>query len=291
LLAIGTLGVNSFYYNAVQLTNVDGTTNLATTDQHLASQRPLIGQFGTSNQLSISKTTFGSVYWWSDVVNDFIRYSRAGLERLGLTYMFANKARIASEGKSVVTGYDFLMDEAIMTPNGGDSFVFSERFKTFQGYREYFDGLQATPEMIIGTPAKTYFFLNGLLYASSVNVEENKFFGVKYNPVVELITNEYPTVIKQWNSVRVFGPKPIYTQLEVGSAEGFYYKTEIKNSWWIKRKGEYNAAVRRSTVGGGDGMDGKVIESRILYSTFVFDANDFDKLNFIEIKSNTAVTQ
>ncbi len=291
LLAIGTLGVSSFYYNAVQLTNVDGTTNLATTDQHLASQRPLIGQFGTSNQLSISKTTFGNVYWWSDVVNDFIRYSRAGLERLGLTYMFANKARIDAQDKKVITGYDFLMDEAVMIPDGGNAFVFSERFKTFQGYREYFDGLQATPEMMIGTPTKTYFFLNGLLHASSVDAEENKFFGVKYNPVIEIITNEYPTVIKQWNSVRVFGPKPVYTQLKVGTAEGFYHQTEIKNSWWIKRKGEYDAAVRRSTVGGGDGMDGKVMESRILYSTFVFDANDFDKLNFIEIKSNTAVTQ
>lgn len=293
LLAIGEFGITSFYFGAVQLTNVDGTSNLATTDQHLSSQRPLIGQFGTTQQQSISKTTFGAVYWWSDVVQDFIRYSRAGLERLGLTYSFNNQLRSNITGVDVTTGYDFVMDEVILTPRRGNSFVFSERYKTFQGYRNYYDSLSGdSPEAIIGVSDKTYFFLNGQAYISDRFSNQNEFFGTTYNPTLTVVTNEYPSVIKQWNSIKIFGPKPLETTLKVGSAEGFYYQTYIQPNWWIKRKGEYDAAIRRvENQSPSSVMAGKIMESRILYSTFVFDALNFGKLNFIEIKSNIAVVQ
>lgn len=292
LLAVGEFGVTSFYFGAVQLTNVDGTSNLATTDQHLSSQRPLIGQFGTTQPQSITKTTFGAVYWWSDIVHDFIRYSRAGLERLGLTYSFNNTLRTRITTKDVATGYDFVMDEAILVPRMGDSFVFSERYKTFQGFRNYYDNSGRSPEAIIGMPDKTFFFINGDVYISDKSAKKNEFFGNVFDPYLTIVTNEYPSVIKQWNGIKVFGPKPLYTTLEVGSAEGFYLETAIKPNWWIQRKGEYDAAIRRViTQSDPSAMSGKIMESRILYSTFVFDANNFDKLNFIEIKSNIAVVQ
>lgn len=291
MLAVGSLGVSSFYYGAIQLTNVDGSTNLATTDQHLASQRPLLGQFGTSNPASITKTPLSTVYWWSDVVNDFIRYTNAGLERLGLTYSFNNKLRQDAYGKFVVTGYDQVSDEAILIPKNTRSFIFSERYKSFQGYRELYDTTAQTPERVLGMSIKTYFFLNGFVYVSKIDSEKNKFFNLTAVPQLTLVTNEFPSVVKQWNSIRVFGPRPVETNIEVGEAEGFYLKTGIQPSWWIQRKGEYNAAIRRSTVNGGDGTSGKVMESRILYSTFVFDVAAFEKLNFIEVKSNTAIVQ
>jgi len=291
MLAVGSLGISSFYYGAIQLTNVDGSSNLATTDQHLASQRPLLGQFGTSQPASITKTPLSTVYWWSDVVNDFIRYTNAGLERLGLTYSFNNKLRQKAAGKRVITGYDQVMDEAILIPDKDDSFVFSERFKSFQGYREYFNSSGQTPERVVGMSVKTYFFLNGFVYVSKVDSERNIFFDRVAQPKLTLVTNEFPSVVKQWNSIKVYGPKPEQTNLEVGSSEGYFLASIIKPSWWIKRKGEYDAAVRRAVSGDGDGLSGKVMESRILYSTFVFDATTFDKLNFIEVKSNTAIVQ
>jgi hypothetical protein len=291
MLSVGSLGISSFYYGAIQLTNVDGSSNLATTDQHLASQRPLLGQFGTSNPASITKTPLSTVYWWSDVVNDFIRYTNAGLERLGLTYSFNNKLRQDATGKFVVTAYDQVSDEAILIPKNTRSFIFSERYKSFQGYRELYDTTGQTPERVLGMSIKTYFFLNGFVYVSKIDSEKNKFFDVTAAPQLTLVTNEFPSAVKQWNSIRVFGPKPTTTNLEVGEAEGYFLKTEIQPSWWIQRKGEFNASVRRSTVNGGDGTSGKVMESRILYSTFVFDVAAFEKLNFIEVKSNTAIVQ
>jgi hypothetical protein len=291
MLAVGSLGISSFYYGAIQLTNVDGSSNLATTDQHLASQRPLLGQFGTSNAASITKTPLSTVYWWSDVVNDFIRYTNAGLERLGLTYSFNNKLRQDAYGKFVVTGYDQVSDEAILIPKNTRTFIFSERYKSFQGYRELYDTTGQTPERVLGMSIKTYFFLNGFVYVSKIDSEKNKFFDATAVPQLTLVTNEFPSVVKQWNSIKVFGPKPTSTNIEVGEAEGYFLKTEIQPSWWIQRKGEYNASVRRSTANGGDGTSGKVMESRILYSTFVFDVAAFEKLNFIEVKSNTAIVQ
>jgi hypothetical protein len=292
MLSIGSYGVSSFYYDSVQLTNVDGTTNIAVSDRYLASQRPLQGQFGSSQLRSVTKTPLAAVYWWSDVVNDFIRYSNAGLERLGLTYMFGNKLRTEVAGKKVATVYDYVTDEVILMPRGSDSFVFSERYKTFQGMREYNDVNTDTPERGISISQKMYHFINGSPWVTTVNTPKNDFFGVVKNPELTIITNEAPSAVKQWNQIKVFGPKPSFVNMISGDAEGFVRQSFISPSWWIQRKGEYNAAIRRDTISGfGDGMTGKVMESRILYSTFVFDASSFEKLNFIEVKSNMSVVQ
>ena len=290
MLAIGGLGVSSFYYTAVQLLNIDGSSNLATTDQHLASQRPLLGQFGTLQPASITKTPLSTVYWWSDVVNDFIRYTNAGLEKLGLTYSFANKLREKAINKKIITAYDQIMDEAILVPQGEDSFIFNERYKTFQGYRSYSNSSGQTPERIVGMASKIYFFLKGFAFVSKTTSPFNQFFGRTVNPELTIVTNEAPSAVKQWNQIKVFGPKPYSVDMTSGDAEGFVRRSYIRPSWWIQRKGEYNAAIRRDTIG-GDAMTGKVMESRILYSTFVFDASSFEKLNFIEVKSNMSVVQ
>jgi hypothetical protein len=272
------------------LTNVDGTTNIAVSDRYLASQRPLQGQFGCSQLSSITKTPLASVYWWSDVVNDFIRYSNAGLERLGLTYMFGNKLRSEVSGKRVSTVYDYVTDEVILTPAGGKSFVFSERYKTFQGMREYIDSNGNTPERGISISQKMYHFINGNPWVTTVETPKSNFFGSLKNPELLVITNESPSIVKQWNQIKIYGPKPQDVQLMSGDAEGFVRQSYIKPSWWIQRKGEFDVAIRRDTES-GDGMTGKIMESRILYSTFVFDPASFDKLNFIEVKSNMSVVQ
>jgi hypothetical protein len=38
-------------------------------------------------------------------------------------------------------------------------------------------------------------------------------------------------------------------------------------------------------------MGGKLMESRILYSNFAFTAEGFEKINFIEIRSNVSIVQ
>jgi hypothetical protein len=38
-------------------------------------------------------------------------------------------------------------------------------------------------------------------------------------------------------------------------------------------------------------LNGKVMESRILYTNFTFDPTDFDKLNYIEVKATRSPTQ
>lgn len=291
MLAIGTYGVSSFYYDSVQLTNVDGTTNIAVSDRYLASQRPLQGQFGCSQLSSVTKTPLAAVYWWSDVVNDFIRYSNAGLERLGLTYMFGNKLRKEVAGRKVCTVYDYVTDEVILTPKGGDSFVFSERYKTFQGMREYTNLSNQTPERAISVSQRMYHFVNGEPWVTTTSTPHSIFFTSIKNPSLVIITNESPSIVKQWNQIKVYGPKPAYATLQSGDAEGFRRESVIMPAWWIARKGEFDAAVRRDTTGGGNGLTGKVMESRILYSTFVFNPASFEKLSFIEVKSNMSVVQ
>jgi hypothetical protein len=297
LLAIGTYGVSSFYYDAIQLTNVDGTNNVTTTDSYLASQRPLLGQYGTARPMSVTKTPLGTVYWWSDVVNDLIRYTNAGLERLGNTFSFANYLRRTyNENPLLITWYDQVTDEINLLGAGVRAAVFSERYKTFQGERDYFlNGI--TPERAIGLPTKQFWFVNGRVWMADVNqsgVDDNFIFGAYRNPNLTIITNESPAAVKRWNQVKVFGNRPSSTIL---STTGFDTITDetltsfIAPGYYIQRKGDWEAAIRRASNTEGGLLAGKLMESRIIYSNFAFSAEGFDKLNFIEIKSNVSIVQ
>ncbi len=212
LLAIGTFGVSSFYYDAIQLTNVDGSNNVTTTDSYLASQRPLIGQYGTARPMSVTKTPLGTVYWWSDVVNDMIRYSNAGLERLGNTFSFANYLRKNyNDTPLLITWYDQVTDEINLIGTGKPASVFSERFKTFQGERDYtasFPTGGLTPDRGIGVATKQYLFVNGEVYVTDVDdssVPNNFIFGEFKNPDLTIVTNESPVNVKRWNQIKMFG--------------------------------------------------------------------------------------
>lgn len=293
LLAIGETGVSSFYYNAIQLTNIDGSSNITTTDAYLASQRPLLGQYGCRRPMTVTATPLGTVYWWSDVVNDLIRYTNAGLERLGLTYSFTNFLRRQyNASEFLITWYDQVTDEIHLLGKGEPTSVFSERYKTFQGVREYYDANGIYPNRGIGLPTKQFYFLGGRVYASDVtkNSANNFIFGQDKNPEITLVTNEKPAVVKQWNMIRVYGPKPLTCDLNSGESD-VDRRSYIDRGWWIDRKGNYDAAIRRDIANGTTVMDGKVMESRILYSTFAWEPTLFEKINFIEVRSNTSIVQ
>jgi hypothetical protein len=301
LLAIGTFGVSSFYYDAIQLTNVDGSNNVTTTDSYLASQRPLVGQYGTARPMSVTKTPLGTVYWWSDVVNDMIRYSNAGLERLGNTYSFANYLRKNYNNTPLlITWYDQVTDEVNLIGTSKFASVFSERFKTFQGERDYtapFPTGGLTPDRGIGIATKQYLFVNGEVYVTDVDdssVQNNFIFGEFKNPDLTIVTNESPVNVKRWNQIKMFGSRPTRVIL---SSSGFdlidsnTLLSYIEPGWWIKRKGDWEAAIRRASNTQGGVYAGKLMESRIIYSNFAFSAEGFEKLNFIEVKSNVSIVQ
>jgi hypothetical protein len=300
LLAIGTYGISSFYYDAIQLTNVDGTNNVTTTDSYLASQRPLVGQYGTTRPMSVTKTPLGTVYWWSDVVNDLIRYTNAGLERLGNTFSFANYLRRKfDDNPLLITWYDQVTDEINLLGRNRDTAVFSERYKTFQGEREYWQagrGGALYPERAIGIPTKQYWFINGRIYVSDVSqspasVPPNFLFGAFKDPKVSLVTNETPSVVKRWNQVKVFGNRPTEVILTAPIDNGGELTSLIFPPFFINRKGDWEAAIRRASNTEGGLLAGKLMESRIIYSNFAFSAEGFDKLNFIEVKSNVSIVQ
>lgn len=299
LLSIGTFGISSFYYDAIQLTNVDGSSNVTTTDAFLASQRPLLGQLGTSRPMSITVTPLSTVYWWSDVVNDMIRYSNAGLERLGLTYSFSNYLRKEYNGNEMITSwYDQTTDEILFSGKGKSAATFNERFKTFQGIRDYVSVDGISPERSIGIATKIYNILQGAIWVTDVNSItslNNYIFGEYKNPNLIVVTNESPTTVKRWNQIKVFGPKPTQTQLyssslAFGNTPGELV-SYIDSNWWIERKDDWEAAIRRAENTTGGVMAGKLMESRILYSNFAFDAETFSKLNFLEIRSNASIVQ
>ena len=301
MLAIGANGVSSFYYDAIQLTNVDGTDNVATTTSYLASQRPLLGQYGTTRPMSITKTPLGTVYWWSDVVNDLIRYTNAGLERLGMTFSFANYLRRTyNDNPLLITWYDQVTDEILLLGKLRETAVFSERYKTFQGERSYNNGFGKYPERGIGLAAKQFLFLEGKIWVTDVDLvglnapDDNFIFGEYKDPVLNIVTNESPANVKRWNQIKVFGSRPNSVELQApDETEGVsgILESYIDVGNWIKRKGDWEVAIRRAANTPGGILAGKLMESRIIYSKFAFGAQGFQKLNFIEVKSNVSIVQ
>lgn len=297
LLAIGQNGVSSFYYDGIQLTNIDGTANVSTSDKYLASQRPLVGNYGAERLRDICVTPLGTVYYWSQGIRDLIRYSNAGLEQLGETYQFMNYLRdqLLSSTRFMIT-YDQVTDEVILVGNDNNAYVFSERFKTFQGARQYYDTNDIRPERGATLSTRTFFFLEGHIWQMGPNLgtQDNSFFGQVRDPELTIVTNEFPTVVKQWNSIKVIGESPITTDLTSEVIPGLPNErltSYIDAGWWINRKGDWDAAIRRDVINAGGIMDGKIMESRILISTFAWDANSFGKLNYIEVKSNKSIVQ
>lgn len=297
LLAIGSNGVSSFYYNAAALTNTDGTGNVTATTEYLATQNPLQGNYGADRLRDICVTPLGTVYYWSQGIRDWIRYTNAGLEQLGETYQFMNYMRNRLDtSTSVMVTYDQVTDEAIIIGNDANAMVFSERFKTFQGEREYKqEGTDICPERGATLSTRTFFFLQGHVWQMGPGIEpaasENSFFGTIRNPELQIVDNEAPTIVKQWNSVKVMGPKPSVLDMTSGSQESPVIQSYIASGWWINRKGDWDAAIRKDENSVGGVLNGKPMESRILILSFAWDATTFVKLNFIDVKHNTAIVQ
>ncbi len=289
MLAIGTLGIQSIYLNAIQQTANDGTSTISLSKNVLGSNRPLRGQYGAQRLRNISSTPESTIYWWSEVVNDFIRYTNAGMERLGKTYMFGNYLRNNyASNKSVFTMYDQVTDEALLIPSGQPAVAFNEKYKSYQGRREYSNQSGQTPELGASLALKHYMFLNGEVWVTQVGNPDNSFFGSDKAPELTIVTNESPAVVKNWNTIKVYGPVPASTDCKTETTAN--RETDILRDWYIQRKDNYEAAIRRDTKS-GTVFSGKAMESRILYSTFVFSITGFHKLNFIEVKSNKSVVQ
>jgi hypothetical protein len=192
--------------------------------------------------------------------------------------------------------YDQVTDEVILVGNNNKAYVFSERFKTFQGAREYYNSSEVRPERGATLSTRTFFFLEGHIWQMGPNLgaQDNSFFGQVRDPELRIVTNEQPTISKQWNSIKVIGERPITTELISERIPGLpdgQLVSYIDEGWWINRKGEWDAAIRRDTINAGGVMNGKIMESRILISTFAWDANSFVKLNYIEVKSNKSIVQ
>ncbi len=195
-------------------------------------------------------------------------------------------------------------DNSLLTGKEQNTAVFSERYKTFQGTRAYTRGVgfsRITPDRSIGVSDRFYNFIQGEAWKTEFvpllsGLKKNYVFGEWKSPIINIVTNENPAVEKTWNQVKLFGPIPTLTDLYASQSNGnpavYSY---IDKGWYIARKNVWEAAIRRGTDGTLTSpdyvLDGKIMESKILYSNFVFDPQTFDKINFIEIRSTPSIVQ
>jgi len=299
MLAIGTLGWESIYVNATQITNADGTIttnpNLNASTKTLASHRPLLGRFGVSRLRDITKTPFSTVYAWSNMVNDVVRYAQNGLELLGRNFGFGNILRTElSDSNVVFIVYDQILDEVIVQGDDSNAFIFSERKKLWQGRREYSANIESVltfPKIGISFSQNQVYVLDAKFWQTQPDSLSNVFFGEQKAMRLDLVLNNLPNKIKNWYKVQIMGPGPAPTNTLLSmNVEG---ENNLPDTKYIEDKIElcqYAVFTGNDTTTGG-GVRGKKMESRIGYLNIQWPEVQIDKLEIIEISFNLPEVQ
>jgi len=291
MLAWGTVACESIYLNATQITNADATIsvnpNLNESTRILASHRPLLGQYGIQRLRNVCETPLGTVYGWSHIANDVVRYAQNGFTALGKTYGIYNELRALAGNPAVIINFSQRLEEVIVIGRGVNAYIFSERSQLWQGRRNYKDGSD-TPEMASSLSLREYYVLLGTAYQTDPNSLANNFFGTVRNPGLSLISNVEVMKIKRPCKVVVIGSKPLILGVTTDSGQSINiadtkFQSGSKSTDWF-----YTV---QSANGPGADMDGLPMEGRINTFVFEWDAATFARLHQVGIVSVEPETQ
>jgi len=285
MIAFAKLSHESIYLGATQFTQSDGNTTISGTTGVVGTHRPLQGQFGVDRIKNIQSTPFGTIYYYSNVINDLIRYSGNEQKRIGFEFGFSNTLReeVGFE-TDVFINFNQITEEVILVPFQKRAYIFSdprEKEKSFQGFREYIANDDTTPEWGASLSVDVFYFLNGQIWRTNSNLG-NTFFGEVKNPRITVLENELQAQSKAWAGVEVFGPVPLKTRGYNSDGQ----ECELISGNYIPRLASFDAAFQMDKNSNGGQMAGNPLQSRLLLVDFEWDAATFTKLDYIKINSN-----
>lgn len=285
LLAIGTVGWESIYINATQITNVDGSITLqpnqASVTKPLSSHRPLLGQFGIQRLRNVCRTPNGPVYAWSNIAFDLVRYAQNGLSLLGKQFGFSRRLRTLKDNPAVYLNYNQIQDEIMLQGASTDAYIFSEVKKKWMGGAEYVlaEETPTYPTMGASLSNNQYYFLEGRVWITVPTDLSNNFFGQQKNPRLFIIVNKHYRYSKRPKQILVVGPKPL--NVDIGTDAGTVTTVEGKRFEYDNYNGASHSVF---TMNEGTGLyTGKPVFGRIVELQFEWDASVFTQLDIIDI--------
>ena len=173
VLAICERETNSIYIGERLVTNNDGSTSLAISDNVIGSIQPLQGSRGTKHRRSIAKDQNGTVVWWDDFNKDICRYTREGVVPIS---DFKVKPYFQPKSGGFVSFYDKFYDMFFFHHiASGETIGYSQQFRwvglydmTFTLGGEQFD-------------EKAFPINGGVIYDTLNSTSNGDYFGVSGN--------------------------------------------------------------------------------------------------------------
>lgn len=217
LLSLFTSNSISIYINRSQITDGSGDRQVGLSDQVLGSFNTLDGGYGCVHPESVSAFN-QKVWWWDANKGIIVRYSRDGVTPLSDIYKVRSYIRpkaisLASQYANPAYSqlapgtYDFFNDiyilclrEYIYPFMKGESIVFDEELDSFISKYDISNSLGETPELMANVYNKTFSFMNGLIHIHNVG-EYNTFYGHKKESTIEVITNKFPSDVKEFANI------------------------------------------------------------------------------------------
>jgi hypothetical protein len=203
LLAVSNSDTYSIYIDEARLTT--GTSSfLIGATKVVGDVRKQKSGFGTLHPESVHEED-GYVYFFDKLSRSFCRYATNGIfpisEYKAVTH-FEDQAALNSEDDEVVTGYDPFYKILFVTFTNaatntrktiGWSLV-KERWISFFDF---------APEGYVVGSNSMYSIKGGVLYKHNDTVNNNRFYGVDFDSMVELSFNDGPDFVKEWLSLGV----------------------------------------------------------------------------------------
>lgn len=251
LIAWQETGACSLYLNEAVLTQADGESLRADSSRVVGTVRALSGKRGTIHPASIVAYD-GSIWAWSQLGAEVLRYDQSGITRLGKTYGGRKLCRELADkyGTAAIRGgYDPESETYFLTfgaTNGlpARTIGFSERgAKGFCGDYSFASSTYAT----VG-PAM-YSFKDSLAYRHSQLAARATFYGTTYPLRVGWIANEGVKVSKEWLSLAAHGSHEwTATLLENEQSGGVKQRSRTMASWGRFQLGAFVVALRRDEL-------------------------------------------
>ena len=240
--------------NKDALYNADGKTNLTATENVLGQTVPFSGEYGISKNPESFASEAYRAYFTDKVRGVVMRLSKDGLTPIseaGMKDWFRDNLKLVSNNNKIIGSYDDRNDEynikLEIRKNPTDAqlsprvVTYSEKVKGWVSFKSFVDMSNA-----ISMGNDYYTFFQGDLYKHyDENVERNTFYGNFISSSLEVVLNDNPSVIKNFNTLNYEGSQSkidMFTSNELNlpwqpatiyDDQAFYNLTD-KEGWYVE---------------------------------------------------------
>jgi hypothetical protein len=231
--------------NKDSLFNVDGSTNLVSTNAVLGFPTPVKGEYGISKNPESFVFQGYQAYFTDKARGAVLRMSMDGLtviSNAGMKDYFSDTFKTANT--NIIGTYDDKKSQYNVTLKGTsmtDTTVsWNEGTKGWVSFKSFI------PESGVSFNNTYYTFFDGELYEHHNNATRNNFYGTQYNSDFTLIMNDVPGSVKNFKTLNYEGTQAKVTQFQTSTVDsaaddldgtyndGQYYNLNAKTGWFVE---------------------------------------------------------